>query len=264
MRWTGRWTGLAGLLGVLWCLTGFPVAGWAEEELSLDLAERSVAITTGFSGAHVKAFGVRSGQQGEIAIVLRGPPRDLVVRRKRKVLGIWVNAQDVRFKDVPRYYDVAYSAPQSLIAERSTLRQHRIGLDGLKLIPAAKDQAGAEEGSARIDRFREALVGRKQQGGFFPAAPKEVQWINPSFFRADFQLPASIPTGLYKVDAYWFDNGDLIAQASRDLRVGQVGMSARLYRFATEYSLLYGLAAVIFAALFGWLANMFFRRERPG
>ncbi|TIP64839.1 MAG: TIGR02186 family protein, partial [Mesorhizobium sp.] len=73
-----------------------------------------VSITAGFSGADLTIFGSlenadpRVARQGryDIVVVLEGPARKVVVRRKDRVLGIWINLESETFKNVPVSYSV--------------------------------------------------------------------------------------------------------------------------------------------------------------
>ena len=85
--------------------------------------------------------------------------------------------------------------------------------------------------------------------------------MSDEFFRADFDIPADVPTGRYTITTYLFQDGRVVGERMTDLRIGQVGFSARVYRFAHNNSLMYGVAAVLMALFAGWLANLFFREE---
>ncbi len=75
-----------------------------------DLSSHLVAITTGFTGTNVLLFGATDGP-GDIVVVVRGPQKDIDVRRKERFGPIWVNATTVAMKDVPSYYRVASTRP---------------------------------------------------------------------------------------------------------------------------------------------------------
>jgi hypothetical protein len=45
------------------------------------------------------------------------------------------------------------------------------------------------------------------------------------------------------------------------MNVRKAGLSALIYRFAHDYSALYGIFAIIFAVASGWLAAVAFRRK---
>ena len=78
------------------------------EALVADLTNHLIAITTGFTGASVVLFGAIDGP-GDVVVVVRGPDREMTVRRKRRIAGIWVNSQEVIFANVPSFYFVGAS-----------------------------------------------------------------------------------------------------------------------------------------------------------
>ena len=95
------------LFVVLIMLVSFPV--YAQENiLTVDLAQDSVDITTGFDGAYLSLFGVKYNG-GQVAVVIKGPTSDALVRKKESVGGMWMNRSSLRFRDVPQFYYFALS-----------------------------------------------------------------------------------------------------------------------------------------------------------
>src|ERR1700730_18154027 len=80
------------------------------EDLVADLTGHLIAITTGFTGASVVLFGATDGP-GDIVVSVRGPEREMTVRRKERIVGIWINTDDLTFAKVPSFYDIAASRP---------------------------------------------------------------------------------------------------------------------------------------------------------
>src|SRR6202023_4241618 len=66
------------------------------EALIADLTSHLIAITTGFTGASVVLFGATDGP-GDVIVAVRGPDREMTVRRKRRVAGIWANTEQGTF-----------------------------------------------------------------------------------------------------------------------------------------------------------------------
>src|SRR5262249_2112900 len=96
----------AGLAAALVLLTAAP--GHAERVIG-SLSSNGVQITSIFNGVELVLFGPvepdggsvpRNGTYDIIATV-SGPPQTLVVRRKARVFGIWVNVESRTFVDVP-------------------------------------------------------------------------------------------------------------------------------------------------------------------
>ncbi len=97
------------------------------ELLTVDLAQDHVDITTGFNGAQLSLFGVQE-QEGDIAIVITGPKRDVVVRKKKRVLGIWTNMQGLKFKDIPGFYGYAIGPEEERLGSAEVLKEAGIGM----------------------------------------------------------------------------------------------------------------------------------------
>ncbi len=222
--------------------------------LTVELTADHVDITTGFHGAQLSLFGVKK-HEGELAIVIRGTERRMVVRSKGQVMGVWMNKASQAFRQVPVYYDLALSAKGSDLAPHDLLKEHGIGLDALDFEPVGRKTPET------IERFKEALIRNKQTQGHFPLDPKDIYFLNGDFFRTNFYVPSNVPTGDYTVTAYLFEDGKLLDRYETSLRVAQIGFSARLYDFAHGQGLLYGLSAVLFAVMAGWSAYMFLRKD---
>lgn len=224
------------------------------EVLSVDLAQNHVDITTGFNGARLVLFGVKE-QRGDLAVVIRGPKHTMVVRRKDTVLGAWMNRASMRFRDVPAYFDYALSVPEDRLATPGTLKAMGVGLNALQFEPDRRD-----ESAEYVKNFQEALIRNKQHEGLFPVMAKDIVFLSDKFFRTSFDLPPNVPTGNYEILTYLFDNGRLVSQKTTALRVGQVGLGAKIYEFAYTNGFFYGLLCVLFAVVAGFVVNFVGRR----
>lgn len=221
--------------------------------LEADLASDHVDISIGFNGADFTLFGVKK-KPGALAVIVRGPGRDTIVRRKSRTLGIWMNTAAVEFLDVPVYYDFAVSVPERALAPVETLRKFGIGLDALDI------RVEKNEAPQVLDSFHEALIRHRQAGGHFPLSPKPITFVSEDFFRVNFHVPADVPPGAYIVETLLFDRGVVVDRRETRLRVAQVGFSANVHNFADRHGFLYGLVAIGLALLSGAGAHLFFRR----
>jgi len=241
------------LLLFLFLLPG-PAKAQSGNLLSVDLAEERIDITTGFNGAELIVYGTRK-QQGDIAITVSGPTENMVVRRKEQTLGIWMNRKALRFENIPSYYDLALTRKESDIAPNEILLRHDIGLDALHF----DTREDAE--SSMVDTFREALIRNRQGQGLFPLEPKPVRFIDNDFFRANFYLPANVPTGIYRVRTFLIQDGNILDSQENEIKVAQTGFSAEIFLFARKHALAYGVIGVMMALFFGWGAYVLLRRE---
>jgi uncharacterized protein (TIGR02186 family) len=225
------------------------------QSLVADLSQHLIAITTAFVGTRVVLFGVAENG-GDIAVTVQGPREDLVVRRKSRVAGIWVNRERLAFRRVPAYYAVASTGPLEKIARPDVLAQLDIGTEYLDLTPI--DASGLE--ISEITSFRRALVRRKQEQGLYSREPAPINFVGERLFRTTLVFPANVPPGIYQVQVFELQDG-FAADAQRStLVVSKVGLEADIYDFAQQRASLYGLTAIALAIVAGWLAGVIFRR----
>ncbi|MBI2235209.1 MAG: TIGR02186 family protein [Micavibrio aeruginosavorus] len=229
-------------------------AAQAQRLLMIDLAEKAVDITTGFDGSRLVVYGTKRAE-GDIAVTVRGPAYRMVVRRKDRVLGLWMNRKAVSFEEVPAYYDMALSRREADLAPADVLRRYDIGLDALRF------ETREEVATDVSDAFREAMIRNRQTEGLFPLEPRPIVFMDDGFFRANFYLPANVPTGVYKVRAFLIRDGVVQDSQETEIKVAQTGFSAEVYLFSLKQSLAYGVLAVMMALFFGWGAYVILRRE---
>ncbi len=244
------------LLAILVSLCAASPSMAQTKALRLEIAENRVDITTGFNGTNVVLFGTTSGE-GDIVLTLKGPERTIIVRRKDRVLGTWMNRDNVEFRRVPSYYDYASTMTDAVLEDYpAMLEEGAIGVDHLGLY-----SEDADEEPAVVDVFRDSLIRRMQQKGFYPIKAGTLQFLSPGFFKATFELPPGVPTGIYTVDGMLVENGKIVAREAKTLQVGQVGFNARVYSFAGQHSFFYGVFAILMALISGWSAFTFLRRD---
>ena len=109
--------------------------------MELDETLVGCALELGEVGGHlglppgVDLGGGHRGPGGdEVLVVVRGPTRPIVVRRKVRALGVlWVNGPSARFAEVPGYYAIAGTRPAWQILPEGVRQQNALGLDALPL-----------------------------------------------------------------------------------------------------------------------------------
>jgi uncharacterized protein (TIGR02186 family) len=231
-------------------------AGPALANFVYDLSSRLIAITTAFVGTQVLLYGAAPGREGEIAVIVRGPARDMTVRRKSRVGPIWINTSSVQFETVPSFYAVATSVPLNELAGPGGLARHELGAERIRLTPTESEGWSEDE----IASFRAALVRNQQRVGLFSAAPGTVSFLGDTLFRTRIVFPANVPPGDYQVQVLQFADGEVVGAQTSKLEIAKMGIEAELYEFAFGQPALYGLASILIALGAGWAANALFRR----
>jgi uncharacterized protein (TIGR02186 family) len=224
------------------------------EVLVADLSEHEIKISAGFAGAELLLFGVTLGS-GDIIVIVSGPDSTEMVRKKSRVSGLWINTDSVRFDRVPGFYHVA--ATESLAASGldDVLRDNGVGFRYLNMAPALDIQP------ERAEVFHEALLRRKAARGLYSAKIGRIDLLKGTLFRTKVPFPANVPTGRYRVDVYHVKDGWVTSNTTIPLSVGKVGLEQSIFYFAHQQPALYGVVAIIIAAVAGYGAGMLFGRR---
>lgn len=242
------------VFALLACLAAVVVPARAHALLA-ELSQREVAVTTGFAGAELLVFGTTTAEAGgpgtDVVISLRGPNAPVVVRRKVRIAGIWLNGPSERFEAAPSFYAVASNRPLEAVLPAEERRRLRIGLASLPLSP---------RGQIEEPSFRQALIDLKTEQRLYGEMPDGVRLVGERLFHARLFLPPTVIPGPYRVDILVVRDGRVIASRDLPLTVVRAGTSAEIWRVAREEPLAYGLAAVLLAAFAGWLGSVLFRR----
>lgn len=234
-------------------LTAGPAAA---ERLVVSLSTQRIEVASDFNGGDVSLYGViehdgqtvaRSGRY-EVIVAVRGPDQDILVQRKERRFGIWVNDAGERFQRMPSYYALfstagtapLVTAPGGPAAELSLARVG--GGDG-----------GREE-------LRAALARQRLATGLFVERYDAVDMLTPGFFRTVIPLPAVASDGDYRVQVFLYAGGVPLDTDVQRFTLEKVGVEQRLFEFSQNRPLAYGLVCVVFAVLTGYFGGLLFRR----
>jgi uncharacterized protein (TIGR02186 family) len=235
----------------------FPCGASAESLIST-LSDDAVEITSNFTGEQIVVFGAVRGIPADnstyqVAVVVQGPDQDVVVRRKERFLGIWLNRTSREFVSVPSYYVMHLSENFSNTLTPADLIQYRLGVSSLPFVLDSGTDATAQ-------RFASALIGIKNARGLFAERKREVEFLAPNVFRTTFFLPSDIPTGEYRVSVYLFRDQAFLAGQTQMLSIAKGGYSEWIARAALDFPFSYGVVCVALALFTGWFAGVIFRR----
>jgi uncharacterized protein (TIGR02186 family) len=242
------------------------LAGAAEaqrpEQVHSDISTREISIQSNFTGIEIVLFGSIDFSRApgpdekpyDVIMVIRGPTEPIVVRRKERVAGIWMNGPAKTFAAVPGFYAALASRPFRAIAPEETLRKLGVGF-------ANVDFGKPVDGQAPDDEFRPALIRIRKEENLFKEADDGVQFIGRSLFRGSVDLPVNVPIGRYTSQVYLFRDGKLLSQSQGSLQVHKVGFERVVYALALRQPFLYGLLSVLIAMTAGLVAWAVFRKE---
>ncbi len=233
-----------------------------EPVLVPDVSQRKIDIVYSFTGVELLLFGAILYPDGripshdaDIVVVLRGPTQPILVREKRKLLGlVWANADSARYLSAPGYYSVASSKPLTKIVDERTAAIYELGLGNIQLSPADAGTPGEQQ------RFENGLVNLKRKTQLFASMPGSVEITDGVLYQARLYLPARVPTGPYVAETFLVRDGKVLAVATRDIIIQKSGFERFVARSAANWPVAYGLVAILLSLSLGVGASMLSRR----
>lgn len=245
---------------LLLLLLATPVAA---ETIVAGLSQNRVSITANFDGSEILIYGaVRRDEpppdsaQMEVIITVEGPQAPLVIRRKERVAGIWINQSSVTIDAAPSFYAVATTGQLVDILSSTEDLRHSI------TIPHAIRAVGISAEAEDAPDFVEALERIRENEDRYRLAIGSVQFVEETLFRADVILPANLTEGDYRVRIFLLRDGAVVDEQTRNIGVRKTGLERYLFNMAHDEPLAYGLVSLILAVMAGWGASAAFRLIR--
>lgn len=232
------------------------------EEVVAGLSQNRISITTNFDGSEILIFGAVKRETPisenplQVVITIAGPSTPIVVRRKEKRFGIWVNVDSVEVDSAPSFYAVATSAPwEESIRDIEDLR-HKVSIN------RAIRSVGAPMTVQDSQSFTEALIRIRKENGLYQTNAESVEFAEETLFNTSVQLPANLTEGRYTARFFLTRGGRVIDEHQTVINVRKVGLERFLFSLSREEPLIYGLLSLFIAGVAGWAASAFFRYIR--
>jgi uncharacterized protein (TIGR02186 family) len=243
-------------LALLFCLAALPLRA---EEVVLGLSKDRVAITATFEGSDILIFGAVKREAPipdiplDVVITVAGPSQPVSVRRKERVLGIWVNTDTVALDAAPTFYAVASSGPLDQVLTDTEDLRHRVS------IPRAIRSVGAASMAEDVESFTDALIRIRERTNAYQLLENSVALDEQTLFRTAISLPANLTEGAYQTRIFLTREGRVVAQFETVIDVHKVGLERWLFTLSRQQPLLYGLMSLAIAIAAGWSASAAFR-----
>lgn len=235
----------------------------AQEQVVSGLSQDRISITANFDGSDLLVYGAVKREEPipttgplQVIVTLEGPSGPIVVRRKSRRFGIWVNTSAVHVDNAPSYYAVAATAPLEYILSATEDLRRKISVE------QKIRSVGAPQDVMDSPAFTEALIRIRTEKGLFQTEGSGAELKEQTLFRASFDLPANLIEGNYTTRIYLLRNRSVISTDQSAIYVRKVGLERWLFTLAHKQPAIYGVLALALAALFGWAASEAFRLLR--
>ena len=233
------------------------------EEIVAGLSQTEVSINANFAGSEIIIYGAvkrdapaPAQSRLEVIITVEGPSSPLIVRKKDRHFGIWVNSERVQIDLAPSFYTVATTGPLAQILSDTDNLRYQI------TVPSEIRAAGPDQQAANPDDFIAALLRIREDEGRYRIAEGAVTLTDATLFRADVVLPANLTEGDYRVRMYITRSGQVIDNQYQVITVQKQGLERFVNRLSKSQPLIYGLLSLMMAVAAGWGASTAFRYFR--
>lgn len=233
------------------------------EEIVAGLSQNEISITANFSGSEIIVYGAvkrdapaPANPPMEVIVTIEGPSSPLILRKKSRQAGIWINTDAVRIDSAPSFYAVTTTGPLSeILSDTENLRYQITIPRAIKAIGIASEAENSTDFIAALLRIREAE-------NRYRLAEGSVELTDATLFRADVILPANLTEGDYKVRMFLTRGGKVIDTQDRIIDVQKQGLERFVNRLSKDRPLIYGLISLAMAVAAGWGASAAFRLIR--
>jgi uncharacterized protein (TIGR02186 family) len=233
------------------------------ERVVAGLSQSAVSITAQFQGSEILVYGAVKRDAPspaepplEVIVTIEGPASPVIVRKKDRRAGLWINTEAVEIDRAPSFYAIATTAPLAAVLTETEDLRNRIS------IPRAIRAVGAASEAEDAPAFTEALIRIRRASGAYLLAEGSVTLTEDTLFRTDVALPANLTEGAYRVRIFLTRGGAVVDAVERMIDVRKEAVERWLTNLARNQPLVYGLLSLAIAVLAGWGASAAFRYIR--
>lgn len=226
-----------------------------EAEAYFDISENNIKIETNFIGKEVIIFGILNDDQ-ETIMTIKGPEKNALIQKKERILGFWFNTKKITYNQIPSIFFIASSNEIEDILPTSTIIKEELSFDYLLENKTSQRNFISD---ISLDTWKSNFVRIKKNKNLFKEY--EIENIDNKLFQTRIFFPAKSIPGEYKVNVYQIKDNLILNNKEKVITLKKSGIGNQIYNFAHKNAAAYGLFAIIFAVLSGFLAATLFRRS---
>ena len=223
-------------------------------EAYFDISEDNIKIETNFIGKEVIIFGILNDDQDTI-ITIKGPEKNAVIQKKERILGFWFNTKKIIYNNIPSIFFIASSNDIEDILPTSSIIKEELSFKYLLENKTSKRNFISD---ISLETWKDNFVRIKKSKNLFKEY--NIEKIDNKLFQTRVFFPTKSIPGEYKVNVYQIKNNLILNNKEKIITLKKSGIGSQIYNFAHMNAAAYGLFAIIFAILSGFLAATLFRR----
>lgn len=211
------------------------------------ISSNKIEIDTNFTGQEILLFGSKD-IFGDIFIVIRGPKQDYFVNKKGQILGVWVNKDRVKFEDAYSYY--------ATFGDYESLEDSRL-FSALEMSDEEINfHISQYKNTKQREEFKIEFVKNLAEQNLYITNSGKIDLLNENLFKVMLKFPKNISEGVYNVEIYLIEDGNLGGFQSIPIYVNKVGFSAKISNIAFHQPIFYGFIAIFIAIFAGLIVNI--------
>ncbi len=226
--------------------------------LTVQMEPQNLSIGIGYHGSHLSITGQHApGEQ--VIIKVSSQATDSHLKYKGKAAGaVWMKMGNMTFKPVPMAY-LVYS-PESLtqMLSEEALIEHNLGFQALSAtieVESEKKDLDKQLWLSEFFKYKEdEQLYKVDETGLSSGSSGESDQ-----FQYEIEWPYQAPPGSYQLEAFAVKDKQVVDQVSRDFTIERTGLVALLSKLAFEQAVLYGIIAIVVAALAGFSVGFVFK-----
>ncbi len=223
-------------------------------EAYFDISENNIKIETNFIGKEVIIFGILNDDQ-ETIMTIKGPEKNAVIQKKERILGFWFNTKKIIYNEIPSIFFIASSKNIKDILPTPSIIKNELSFNYLLENKTSQRNFISD---VSLEAWKNNFVRIKKNKNLFKEY--SIEKIDNKLFQTRVFFPAKSIPGEYKVNVYQIKNNLILDNKERIITLKKSGIGNHIYNFAHNNAAAYGLFAIIFAILSGFLAATLFRR----
>jgi len=251
------------VIKLLGLLTLLPGQGFALTAAAISTHPDQIRAGLFFDGETVTISGQRPSGQPLLLLVV-GPQQTQQIARLVKRNGIWVKGEPHALQQAPGFLAVAGSESITELIQKFDESLTAAGLNSITEYLPAEDLTGnqlddQQPTTKRKNWFRAYATMLSKQSLLLTDLSLQEN-AGSGQFTTEIHLPSSAPPGTYRVVAFTGGDDQPITVATR-FELTKSGIVRRLERAAFDQPVFYGIAALLFALLVGWVIGVLFNRR---
>jgi len=241
------------LILFLGIMAGIPRGADAGGDIQMTVLPNEILMGATYDGQRIRVSGHLPSDATAI-IRVTGDMEDSKLKKKGRALGVlWMNQGTVEISHVPSVF-LLY-LPGEVKADPFPLPE--LGMEGIHRGARIQSREGDH------DTLFEEFVKLKEEAGLYGVFPGAVTYGKTTggdkSFRCTLNMPSDLPRETYQVEVVAVRNGGVVARARQPIIAREIGMPAFISSLALKHSTIYGVLAVLVAAIAGLVTGVIFK-----